>query len=83
MKVTFELDAELYRAVKVEAARTDRSVRDVVAEALRIWIERVEDAEDIASASAALEEYRREGGESAEAFFGKLAAETEAAYGDR
>lgn len=83
MKVTLELDAELYRAVKVEAARTDRSVRDVVAEALRIWIERVEDAEDIASASAALEEYRREGGESAEAFFGKLAAETEAAYGDR
>ena len=47
MKVTIDLaDAELYRAVKVEAARSDRSVRDVVEEALREWLERREDEED-------------------------------------
>jgi hypothetical protein len=81
MKVTIDLDADIYRAVKVEAARTDRSVRDVVDEALAAWLEAVEDAEDKVSASAALEEYRRDGGEAAEAFFGSLAAETKAAYG--
>ena len=81
MKVTIDLDADIYRAVKVEAARTDRSVREVVDEALAAWLEAVEDAEDKVSASAALEEYRRDGGEAAEAFFGSLAAETKAAYG--
>ena len=81
MKVTIDLDADIYRAVKVEAARTDRSVRDVVDEALAAWLEAVEDAEDKVSASAALEEYRRDGGEAAEAFFGSLAGETKAAYG--
>jgi plasmid stability protein len=44
MKVTIDLDADIYRAVKVEAARTDRSVRDVVDEALAAWLEAVEDA---------------------------------------
>jgi len=39
MKVTIDLPAELYRAVKVEAARTDRSVRDIVDEALEAWLE--------------------------------------------
>jgi plasmid stability protein len=81
MKVTIDLDTDIYRAVKVEAARTDRSVRDVVDEALAAWLEAVEDAEDKASASSALEEYRRDGGEAAEAFLGSLAAETKAAYG--
>lgn len=81
MKVTIDLDADLYRAIKVEAARTDRSVRDVVDEALAAWLDAVEDAEDKASAASALEEYRRDGGESAEAFLGSLAAETKAAYG--
>ncbi|HEY8168933.1 MAG: hypothetical protein ACHQ02_07320 [Candidatus Limnocylindrales bacterium] len=82
MKITLDLPADLYRAIKVEAARGDRSVRDVVAEALEGWLEAGEAAEDRASAKAALEEYRREGGESAEAFFRHLAAETRAAYGE-
>jgi plasmid stability protein len=81
MKVTIDIDADIYRAVKVEAARTDRSVRDIVGEALGEWLETIETNEDRASASAALEEYRREGGEAAEAFFGSLAAETKATYG--
>jgi plasmid stability protein len=80
VKVTIDLDDELYRAIKVEAARGDRSVRDIVDEALTAWLEAAETAEDVASASAALDEYRRDGGESAEAFFGSLAAETRATY---
>lgn len=81
MKVTIDLDADLYRAVKVEAARADRSVRDIVDEALEAWLETAETKEDRASAEAALVEYRRDGGESAGSFFGSLAAETKATYG--
>jgi plasmid stability protein len=81
MKVTIDLNAELYRAVKVEAARTDRSVREIVDEALEAWISATETDEDRASAEAALIEYRRDGGASVESFFGSLAAETKATYG--
>ena len=81
MKVTIDIDPDLYRAVKVEAARSDRSVRDIVDEALAAWLEALETEEDRASAEAALAEYRRDGGEAAESFFGSLAAETEATYG--
>jgi hypothetical protein len=80
MKATFDLDADLYRAVRVEAARADRPVREVVEEALEAWLARAEDAEDRESAGAALAEYERDGGESAEAWFGKLAVETKATY---
>jgi Arc/MetJ-type ribon-helix-helix transcriptional regulator len=80
MKATFDLDADLYRAIRVEAARADRSVREVVEEALEGWLARAEEAEDRASAEGALAEYRRDGGESAEAWFAKVAAETRAAY---
>lgn len=81
VKVTFDIDAELYRAVKVEAARTDRSVREVMEAALEAWLREAEDREDRESAAAALEEYAREGGEAAEAWFERMAAETKAAYG--
>jgi len=80
MKVTIDVSDELYRAVKVEAARTDRSVRDIVDEALEVWLNAAEENEDRASAEAALAEYRRDGGEAAESFFGSLAAETRATY---
>jgi plasmid stability protein len=83
MKATFDLDADLYRAVRVEAARSDRSVREVVEEALEAWLGRAEEVEDRESAAAALAEYERDGGESAEAWFGKLAAETKATYGTK
>ena len=81
MKVTIDLDPELYRAVKVEAARADRSVREIVDEALATWLERLEDAEDAAAAVEALAEYQRDGGISAVEFFRAHAAETRAAYG--
>jgi len=81
MKVTMDLDGELYRSLKVEAARAERSLRDVTNEAIVEWLARREEAEDRASADAALEEYRRTGGESATAFFEHLAAEARATYG--
>ena len=83
MKATFDLDSDLYRAVRVEAARADRSVREVVEEALEAWLARAEEAEDRDSAAEALKEYERDGGESAEAWFGKLAAEMKASYGTK
>jgi hypothetical protein len=81
MKVTIDIDPDLYRAVKVEAARTNRSVRDIVDQALEAWLDAAELEEDRASAQAALDEYRRDGGEAAASFFGSLAAETKATYG--
>ena len=81
MKVTIDLDRDLYRAVKVEAARADRSVREVVDEALMAWLERLEDAEDAAAAVEALAEYARDGGVTADEFFKAHAAETRASYG--
>ena len=83
MKVTFDIDPDLYRSVKVEAARADRSIREVVAEALAGWFEHREDDEDRASAADALAEYEREGGTAAADFFEHLAAEARAEYGSR
>lgn len=80
MKVTIDLDPDLYRAVKVEAARSDRSVRTIVDAALEAWLEAEESREDRDSATEALAEYRRDGGVSAESVFGTLAAETQATY---
>jgi plasmid stability protein len=81
MKVTIDIDPELYRAVKVEAARADRSVRQIVDESLTAWLERLEDAEDTAAAAEALAEYERDGGVAADEFFRAHAAETRASYG--
>ena len=65
----------------MEAARSDRSVREIVDAALAAWLEEEEDREDTASAAEALAEYRRKGGATASDVFGTLAAETEATYG--
>jgi hypothetical protein len=83
MKVTFDIDPDLYRSVRVEAARADRSIRDVVAEALAGWLEAREDDEDRSSAADALAEYERDGGVAAADFFEHLAAEARAEYGSR
>ena len=81
MKATFDLDQALYRAIKVEAARNDRSVKAIVEEALNAWLEALEDAEDIVAADLARVDYDQNGGISAEEVFAKLAAEHKAAYG--
>ena len=83
MKTTLDIDPDLYRAIKVEAARSDRSVRDIVEEALERWLEAVEDAEDIAASETAMAEYERDGGIDAREVFGRLATEHAAAYDTR
>ncbi|MGH2406819.1 MAG: hypothetical protein ACRDF7_01910 [Candidatus Limnocylindrales bacterium] len=81
MKVTLDLaDPQLYKAIKIEAVKHDRSLRDVVEEALAQWLERLEDEEDAAAAAAALDEYDRVGGRDATDVFQTLAAETRARY---
>ena len=82
MKVTIALDdPELYRAVKIEASRRDRSVREIGEEALAEWLERHEDEEDRAAAEVALAEYERDGGVAADEFFASMAAEVRSRYG--
>jgi plasmid stability protein len=81
VKVTVDLDPDVYRAIKVEAARSDRSVREIIDAALEAWLDAEETREDSASAASALAEYREQGGRPADEVFGSLAAETKATYG--
>ena len=83
MKTTLDLDDQLYRAIKVEAARSDRPIREIVEEALERWLEATEDAEDVEASDAAMAEYRRDGGIDAREVFGTLAAEHAATYDSR
>ncbi len=82
MKVTLDIQDDLYRAIKVEAARSQRTVRDIANEALDAWLEAIEDAEDIAAAKEAMAEDERDGGSiEVEELFRIMAAETKAKYG--
>ena len=46
-KVTVDLgDPALYREIRIAAIELDRSVRDIVVEALREWLERQDALED-------------------------------------
>ena len=81
MKVTIAFgDDELYRAVRVRAAQSGRQIRDIVEEALEMWLTAQEDSEDIAAAKDAL----AEPGEDIDArdFFKKMVAAGRAHYGD-
>ena len=55
MKVTIDLDADHYRAVKAEATRTNRSVGDIVDEALETWLDASETDQDRTSADGGLD----------------------------
>lgn len=56
-KITVELgDARLYKAVKILAVERGMTLREVVVEALKEWVEKQEDLEDI----KAIEEARGE-----------------------
>ena len=84
MKVTIAFsNDELYRAVRIRAAQTGRQVRDMVEEALELWLSAQEDAEDVAASEAAVSEYEQAGGLDADAYFRKLVAEGRVEYGDR
>ena len=73
MTIVFD-DDQPYTSLKVEAVRTGRHAKDIVAEAVREWIESAEDAELTAALDEARAEWQREGGVEAGAFFGSVGA---------
>jgi len=84
MKVTVAFsNDELYRAIRVRAAQSGRQIRDIVEEAIEMWLTAQEDAEDIAAAKQALAEYDEVGGIDAEEFFRRMVAEGRIDYGTK
>ena len=65
-KMTVVLEDDLYTATKVEAASRNRSLREIVAEALQEWLETREDMELAPLIEEAMAEYREKGGVEAE-----------------
>jgi plasmid stability protein len=81
MKATIAFrDDELYRSIRVRAAKEGREIRDIVEEALRAWLDAREDVEDAAASAEALAEYDRTGGEDADAFFRRMVADGRVTY---
>ena len=68
MTVIFE-DEALYTALKVEAARKGRHAKDIVAEAVREWLETQEDENLRAGLDEARREWEQQGGLEAGEFF--------------
>lgn len=71
MTVLFE-DEALYTAVKVEAARRNTPLKDLVTQAVREWLENQEDAELLPSIEMARAEWEENGGVEAGGFFRRL-----------
>lgn len=61
MTVVFH-DEDLYTTLKVEAARRHKAASDIVAEAVREWLESREDAELLPLVEAARAEWQEKGG---------------------
>lgn len=61
MTVVFH-DEELYTYLKVEAARRHKPASDIVADAVRQWLESREDAELLPTIETARAEWREKGG---------------------
>jgi len=74
-KLTVVLQDEVYTAVKVEAARRSRLLKDIVAQALVEWLEVQEDLELTPLIAEARAEYEQEGGIPADEFFRQLKEE--------
>lgn len=84
MKVTVAFaDDQLYPAIRVRAAQTGRQIRDIVEEALEMWLRAQEDAEDVAASDDALTEYRQAGGVDADSYFQRLVAEGRIEYPEK
>ncbi|HLB44321.1 MAG TPA: hypothetical protein VJK49_02955 [Candidatus Limnocylindrales bacterium] len=82
MKVTIAFaDDSLYRAVRVRAAQSGRQIRDIVEEALELWLTAQEDAEDIKASEDALAEDGGQGNVDAGEFFQRMVAEGRIGYG--
>ena len=73
MTVVFE-DEGLYPALKVEAARQGQPFKDIVAQAVREWLEAKEDEELRAVLGEARQEWDREGGRESGEFFAEVNA---------
>lgn len=71
MTVVFD-DEALYTAVKVEAARRNRPLKDVVTEALREWLDEQEDAEWLPTIHTARADWRERGGVEARELFQRI-----------
>lgn len=71
MTVVFD-DEELYTSLKVEAVRRGRHAKDIVAEAVREWLEAREDEELRSGLEEARAEWERHGGVEAGKFFQQL-----------
>ena len=76
MTVVFD-DEELYTALKVEAARKGRHAKDIVADAVREWLEAREDEELRSELEESRAEWQREGGVEAGQYFRQLKAGAE------
>ena len=73
MTVVFE-DEELYTALKIEAARKGQAAEDIVAQAVREWLEAQEDEELRADVEEARQEWDRDGGREAGEFLAEVTA---------
>ena len=71
MTIIFE-DEELYTALKVEAARKGRYAKDIVAEAVREWLEAREDEELRTGLEETRQEWELQEGVEASEFFRNL-----------
>ncbi len=76
MTVVFDAE-ELYIELKVAAARTGRHAKDIVAEAVREWLETKEDEELRQDLDEARIEWENQGGIEAQAFFRRMQPGTE------
>ena len=76
MTVVFD-DEELYTALKVEAARRGCPAKDIVAGAVREWLEAREDEELEKELEEARLEWQRQGGVEAGEFFQQAPTEQE------
>ncbi|MCX5998931.1 MAG: hypothetical protein NTU41_04900 [Chloroflexi bacterium] len=61
MTVVFH-DSDLYTTLKVEAARRNRAASEIVAEAVREWLETREDSEYVPKIEEARREWHEKGG---------------------
>jgi hypothetical protein len=68
MTVVFD-DEQLYTKLKVEAARTGVHAKDIVALAVREWLDTAEDAESQADLQGIRSQWEEKGGVEANRFF--------------
>ena len=73
MTVVFD-DEGLYTALKVAAVRSGQHAKDIVAQAVRDWLQAREDEELQAGLAVSRREWERDGGREAGEFFAELDA---------